>query len=279
MARLKVAASVQTWDSMEQLEPKVSRRTFAFRCLFWPQTTLRLDRFSDGAIFVHIGAQLSMYTPLGISAFTVLFASGCLGEITTSFPAGLEPLEEVTLSSPVDGPDGQGTGYPESVVTDRGGRSDYNWAMARGYVHSSVAQVLEALKDHHVVVDRREVNEWWVTPIEDSEYEINYVVGNRVKDIITVKFDIEWRAGVVERDMDQQPTVAVAVWKKVEGTKHIRRLEGSLLIRRVADGVTEVNMVEYLRAARGGAAPAENFLKDLYGSIVDRVHGRELQHR
>lgn len=205
---------------------------------------------------------------------TVLTAivAGCFGNEPTAFPPGLEPLEEVTVSppAPVDGDD-----YPEALELAKGEMGQYDWVQARGYVGAPIEVVYAAIRMPDVVVDHRAVARWSVELDTEPDYAHSFQMHNEVDDFITVEFDIAWRFGAVEGTEDA-PDVVAATWQKVYGTTFIDILRGSLLLHRVTDDVTEIEVVEHVRAASRGTDPIEAYVRDLFANTVEVSHGRPL---
>jgi len=211
------------------------------------------------------------YLPSGLALAAALML-GCFGNETTAFPEGLEPLEEATVELP-DPVDGQP--YPEELRTATGSLPMYGWVHARGYVHAPLADVFAAMRTPEACVDRNQVDRWTVTPDVEPEYDYSFRIHNEVDDIITVEFDITWRLGRVE-GTEAAPTLVAGTWQKTWGTTFISLLRGSIVGRRVTDDVSEVEIVEHIRAATGGVDPAEAYVRDLYANIVALSHGEPL---
>jgi hypothetical protein len=199
---------------------------------------------------------------------------GCFGRSPTPFPPGLEPLDETNQAPPVE-PDGADP-YPERIRFTMGKTRDYNWVHGRGLVKASVAQVAEALAVPDVVIDRRSVTEWSVTPDVEPGYRVSFGVHNIVRAFVTIEFDVTWREDVVEGTAES-PTIIAARWQKTDGSDAITLLRGSLVGRQIADGITEVEVIEHLQAyATGDAGPARTFLEDVHRNVLAHVHGAPL---
>ena len=214
-----------------------------------------------------------------ISTFRIVLATavlsivpGCFGNESTPFPPGLEPLEENTAEppTPVDG-----DMYPESLSIESGEKSRYDWVHARGYVDAPIEDVYAALRMPEVVADHRAVARHSVTLDTDPDYTHSFTLHNEVDDFITVEFDITWRLEAVEGTEDA-PDLVAARWQKTHGTTFIDVLEGSLLLHRVTDDVTEFDVVERVRAASRGTEPIVSYVNDLYRNVVEVSHGRPL---
>lgn len=212
---------------------------------------------------------------LTISACVLLLAGGLLGcdsDEATEFPDGLAPLEESTAPAP-DPIDGDP--FPEDVRFVVGTEDEYSWAHGRGFVHKPLSETWAAMRDPEVCVDRREVDEWSVENDIEKEYDFSYRIHNIVNDIITVEFDITWRQGVVEGDLDK-PELVGARFQKTFGTTFIELLSGSVVARAKDENTTELEFVEHLRATGKGSETVQSYLRDYFASIVAKAHGKPL---
>ena len=209
---------------------------------------------------------------IAVATAALSIASGCFGNESTPFPPGLEPLEEVTVEppAPVDG-----DMYPEMLRMESGDIGQYDWVQARGYIDAPIEDVYAALRMPEVVADHRAVSRHSVTLDTDPEYEHSFTLHNEVDEFITVEFDITWRLAAVEGTEEAPDTVA-ATWQKTYGTTFIDILRGSLLLHRVTDDVTEIEVAEHVRAASRGPEPLISYVNDLYQNLVEVSHGRPL---
>lgn len=204
-----------------------------------------------------------------------LVAAGCWGNEVTEFPTGLEPLDGANRATrPALLADGS---LPETMTFTRGETNDWEWVHGRGFVKAPLAETWKAFQDPLVVIDRRQVDEWTVDEDVEAGFDRSFVVHNRVFDFITVEFDMTWRQSVVEGDAESPEVVAMR-FQKTFGTVFIDILRGSVVLRAAPEdeGVTEVEFVEHIDAAQGGADRINKYLVDLHGSVVERAHGREL---
>jgi hypothetical protein len=197
---------------------------------------------------------------------------GCFGNESTPFPPGLEPLEEVTVEPPAPA---SGDMYPETLAMESGELSRYDWVQARGYIDAPIEDVYAALQMPEVVTDHRAVSRHSVTLDTEPEYEHSFTLHNEIDEFITVEFDIAWRIAAVEGTEDA-PDVVAATWQKTYGTTFIDLIRGSLLLHRVTDDVTELELVEHVRAASRGPEPLISYINDLYRNLVEVSHDRPL---
>jgi len=204
-----------------------------------------------------------------------IVATGCFSEEETAFPPGLEPLEENVAPAPE--PTATET-FPEELVTVRqiapvSPRTPS--VHARGFVRAPLVVVWEALRDPDVGADRRTFSEWSSTPDVEPGYDYSYVIHSVIENIIVVEYDVTWRHGVVEGTL-AAPTVASAVWQKTAGSTAISDLRGSVVLTQVSPGVTEVSIIEYLRAVASDHGNIESFLNDMFRELVALSHGEAL---
>lgn len=205
-------------------------------------------------------------------ASLLLLLAGCGRSGEVDFPARLAPLEDNTAPrpAPVDGDP-----YPEVLVVVSGGDADLWWAHARGFVQAPSGLVWEAARVPEVSVDRREVDEWTVTHDTVPEFDHSYTIHNVVRDVLTVEYDSTW-VHELQKGTDEAPERVVAQWDKTDGTPFIDLLAGSMVLTPVAPGVTEVELVQHLRASLRDDETIASYLRDLYADLVATVHGDPL---
>jgi len=213
------------------------------------------------------------------TTFTLVFlasiTSGCFGDEETPFPPGLEPLEENVAPAPEPR---DGEPFPEELVMVRefAPYTPRTHAIhARGYVHAPIADVWEALRDPDVGADRRVFSSWSTTPDVEPEYDYSYVIHSEITQVIVVEYDVTWRHGVVEGTLDA-PTLVSARYQKTSGSTAISDLQGSIQLTELESGVTEIAIVEYLRAVASDHGNIEAFLSDMFAELVILSHGGEL---
>lgn len=197
---------------------------------------------------------------------------GCNKSVGSGFPDGLGPLDDVNEAS---FPEGSGSEpHPEVLVTVTGATGDYEYVHGKAYVHGSLAQTWEALRDPSVCADRRAVSSWSVTEDVEEGYDYSYRIHNVVEDVITVDFDITWRHGASLGTIEAPEEVLVN-YKKTQGTSFIHLLAGSIVAYEVDDGVTALEIIEHLDAP-SGIDPAVQYVKDLHAETVLYVRGDPL---
>lgn len=180
------------------------------------------------------------------------------------------------MVAPVTPPAAQGGDmYPEAFTAIRGETDAFIWVHGAAYVHAPLSQVMAAMLDPVVVVDRRQVQEWTVTPNDEPMYPYSYLLHNTSHSIVTVQFDLAWRFGVLDGTA-AAPLTLEARYQKTYGTTFITLLAGSVVARAVTDNVTLLDMVRELKSAGSGADDMEQYLRDFTASVTARVHGQAL---
>ncbi len=211
--------------------------------------------------------------PLALAAAALSLGSGCLRDVVTPFPAGLEPLESCS-ATPLSATGGDDT--PQGFSTNSGEDDAWKWATGCGYLDADVSTVWLALQDADVVTDRRKVTEWSVTEDgHEPEYDVSFRVHLVIDDIITVEYDNDWRQGVWEGTIDDPISVA-GRFQKTDGLALIELLEGSMLLESTDDGGTAIDLVEHLDAPGYTAEELAVYLDDVYRSVLARVNDEPL---
>lgn len=193
--------------------------------------------------------------------------TACQKDVVTEFPDGLEPLEDTLL---VDAPEG----YAEEVNVASGEGDDYAWAHARGYLSAELDQAVDCMRQGEIMVDRRSVDEWTITDLDDPQYDFSVEIWNLVYDLVDVEFTNQWRQSVVE-DAEYGEVLAVR-WQKTEGSDFLPLLEGSMLFLPVDEGVLEVQIIEHLDALIDPEETAAQTIEDYYTELRAHVKGEDL---
>lgn len=200
-----------------------------------------------------------------------VLGSGCGRDNPAPAPDVLSPLEDNAAHAPV--PDGDDP-WPEVLSIVSGGDSELWWAHAVGFVKGTPEEVWTAARDPEVGVDRREVDAWTLTEVED-DFDASYIVHNTVNDVITVNYDLRWLHELQGAEPDD-PLRVVAVWEKTEGTSFIELLQGSIVLLPESPGVTRIELVEHLEAPLRDDQTLVSYLQDFHGSLVAAVRGDPL---
>jgi hypothetical protein len=166
---------------------------------------------------------------------------------------------------------------PEALGLVHGRSTDdtYWWVHARGYVKASIRKTWDAMRTRDACVDRRSVSEWMVTENVEPQYKESFRVHCIVHDAITIDFDNVWRQDVAAGTAES-PEVVIINWQKVEGSDVISLLRGSVLLTKLDDTTTQVEMIEHVQAFQGEWMPAESFLRDYFATTLALTKGQPL---
>ena len=190
----------------------------------------------------------------------LLLMLACIQEKSTAveFPTILEPLEDIVAPLP------DGDGYPELIEVRSEDSDEYASVHARGYLHLTLEEAWEALRDDLVYVNQRTVTRYTVEQPESQIYDYVFVVNNEVDDLVTVEFTNEWRHYGNLNDKSEVTDVIVR-WQKTDGTDFIQLIDGSVEIIPVdgEDSVVEIRIIEHLKATLDQEANAIEFVTDM----------------
>lgn len=193
-----------------------------------------------------------------------LWVLGCGGKADTTFPEGLDPLEENTAAWPSE--------VAEVLSTNIGAVDDYQWAHARGYIEADIGDVYPCLREDMVNADRREVASW--TRDEDVEegYEHSYRLNFLVENIIDLEFSDTWRHGSI-LDEEGAITELRARWKMTEANDFMFLKEGSIVSAAAEPGWTSLELIGHLDAVQGDEETMESYLIDFFNDAIACVDG------
>ena len=199
--------------------------------------------------------------------FWCVLVAACNGDKTdTSFPAGLDPLEENTASWP--------SSISESVETSIGEADDYHWAHARGYIEADINDVYPCLREEMVNADRREVASWTRDADVEADYEHSYRLNFLVENIIDLEFSDTWRHGSITDDSGTV-TELRARWKMTEANDFMYLKEGSIVSTIPEAGWTALEIAGHLSAAQRDAETMETYILDLYADLAACLDGTD----
>jgi len=197
----------------------------------------------------------------------VMLLVGCQDNISTPFPAGLEPIED----NPV--PVQQGGARTETLVTQAMDSGGVIHAYGRGYVLASPAQVWLASKMAEANVALCSTDAQMITPNDEPDYEFSFLVHYVVHNFVTVEWDDQWRFGTVE-GTPEAPTIAMSKHQKIAGSDFLTQSAGTAELTATDDpNVTELAFVEILEAAGGGDSDVIKGIQHHYDALVSVTHG------
>ncbi|HUQ01153.1 MAG TPA: hypothetical protein VM261_01600 [Kofleriaceae bacterium] len=197
-----------------------------------------------------------------------IVAAGCQDDVTTMFPAGLEPLEDNAAPEPPGGPSSE-----ELMLVSSDG--EHKWVHGRGFIQAPTAAVWSASKDPEGMANC-DTTSHTPTVGTEPEYEYGFEMHYYVDDVLNVEWDELWRYGTIEGVADA-PTFAIIRYQKVFGSDLITTLEGSaiFLATDVADR-TEVQFVEHLTALGGSIDNMKHSTQHRFDVLSAVVHGRDI---
>jgi hypothetical protein len=206
----------------------------------------------------------------GLVPVLLLVLAAAVARAAEKAPSDAAPqaLEQSKAEFP---PPARGDKHPEAINTTTVEGKDYATAYGSGYIHAPLAKVLEALKDAQVVIDRRRLDSWSFPP--GGTTASSFVVHNIVRNPALVEFDVKWTQAVVA-GTEAAPKTVIARGEKVSGSKYVTVLEDSIVAKAIDPKTTSFEFVRHLKAA--GQADPSVFVKDVFASIVAKVHGNKL---
>jgi len=207
--------------------------------------------------------------------------AGCGRNATEAFPLdlGFQPLESVS-SSVVPPPASGNELYPQEINVVAGPQSGHYTSFGRGYLHASLARVYEALHDPaasyiHNYNNAPRLENVPGNPFMGEEpfpvsFRVRYASPTGIPGYGDAKFDITYRAGPLE-GTEAAPTKIGERYQKTWGIQNIEVMSGSLVATEVAPGVTEVEMVAWLKATTQYQSDCDGTVRDLYGDLVTKL--------
>ncbi|MFK7931691.1 MAG: hypothetical protein AB8H79_26160 [Myxococcota bacterium] len=194
--------------------------------------------------------------------------AGCFGSTQTPFDEGVAPLEEMAVDAPED------LAERFNLRVEEG--DEHIWGHLRGYIHADLNTVWDAFKDDEVAVNRRRVASWTAELDVEPEYDFSMAIDQVVEDTITIEYTIVWRHGAAGGTA-QDPQKVSMRWQKTDGTSLIDKLAGSVALLPTDDpNITEVQMVEHLKAPLTGTEDVEGLLVDVFNDALLHAKGEPL---
>jgi len=215
---------------------------------------------------------LSRYPALALAAAALLAAS-CADNIKSDFPAGLAPLDAV---NPALFPDGGVDPYPERLGDFAfGSNGTVVLAYAKGYIKQPVTAVWAAGTDPQSAAENS-ITTCSIALDAETGYDFSWKFHNTKTDIITVWFDVTWRSGTLPWPTPaggpgSPPTVA---WRfqKTDGTAYIQVMAGSVKAYEVAPGVTGIEFIRHVDAARSPPDVVAGGIQNHYDNILAKLY-------
>lgn len=200
------------------------------------------------------------------AASALLVLAACQDSVTTPFPPGLEPFDDGEV--PGELPDER-----DEVLRVKSDRDDMIRVYGRGFIHAPPVVVWEQTKLPEAMVARCNTSEQTVTPDNEPEHELSFLVHYFVDDILDVEWDDQWRGDVIA-GVSAAPEHAMIKHQKIQGSDFISVSEGTIELRATEDpGVTELRFVEHLDAISGSVDDVAGKMRFNFDTLVSLAHG------
>ncbi len=190
-----------------------------------------------------------------------LALTGCQDDISTPFPAGLEPFEDNPLDARPDGP------FDEVLRTTS--RNDGQIQVyARGFVQVPFDTLWQAAQapDPNVAVCKTTSHSVMVG--NEPQYDYSFLVHYVVNDILTVEWDDQWRFGRIS------PELGMIKHQKIQGSDFVELSEGSIQVLATSDpDISELTFVEHLDAVMAETGDVLTAVQHNYDALVAVAHG------
>ena len=200
--------------------------------------------------------------------------AGCQDNITTAFPAGLEPLEDNPI--PVQ----QGGDKTETLRTMTSNEGGEIKIYGLGYVLAAPTDVWADTKSPDVNVAVCSTNEQMSTPNNDPAYEYSFIVHYVVNNILTVEWDDQWRWGTIQDGTGSGSDAAffgMIKHQKTMGSSFITLSEGTTEVTATDDpNATQLSIVEHLEAAGGSVDDVLTGVQHHFDAVVAVAHGNPI---
>lgn len=198
------------------------------------------------------------------AAVVLLALAGCQDDISTPFPAGLEPFEDNVVPALPDGP------FDEQLRT-ASRSNDYIRIYARGFVQVPVDAMWEAAQAPAPNASECKTSSHSVMVGNEPQYDFSFLIHYIVDDILTVEWDDQWRFGRISDEL------GMIKHQKVQGSDFITLSEGTIQVLATADpGVSELVFVEHLDAVMAEGGDVLLAVQHNYDALVAVAHGNPI---
>lgn len=164
--------------------------------------------------------------------------------------------------------------YPEGVNLSKGSTDDYQWGRGGGCLHRNIKDVWAASLNQPLMVwdgVDESTADLMPSPANVSRY---YLVHYKVKNFITVRWDMDWYHSV-QLGSAAEPERILVNYKKVNGTSHISYWEGNFILEKVNEEVTSFAMANQINASRNTEEDAEGAVRDVYNKLRTGAPARD----
>jgi hypothetical protein len=184
----------------------------------------------------------------------------CQDDITTPFPEGLEPFDDDAVARDLEPPSG------ETLVT-ASTDADFIRIYGRGFVLAPLEVVYASAHDPEVMVAACSTTSQTITPDNEPQYELSFLVHYFVNEIVNVEWDDQWRGGTIT------PELVVTKHQKTQGSDFITLSEGTVTLLATDDPeITEVQFVEHLDAVSATTDDVLEGVRHNYDALVASSH-------
>jgi hypothetical protein len=205
---------------------------------------------------------------LAIVAIVAFAIAGCQDDISTPFPAGLEPFDDDAEPAALDG-------TVVEQLTTRSVDSDFIRVYGRGFILVPPAEVYAAAHDPDAMIAVCSTTSQTVM-LDNEDYDLSFLVHYYVDDILDVEWDDQWRGDVVLGSLDA-PELVMIKHQKIQGSDFIALSEGSVQLFATDDpAVTELRFVEHLDALQAGEGDVIAGMQSNYDRLLALAHGDPL---
>ena len=135
--------------------------------------------------------------------------------------------------------------------------------------------VYDALRKPRVNANRRSLAGYTVDWDVEPEYTHSYVLHNRVEDLISFEFDVNWRHGALDGN-EASPGEVGTRWQKTDGSDVIELQRGSVYTWAYSDDITALEIVVHQRSMGDDGPILVDYLDDMYADILAASHGEPL---
>jgi len=189
---------------------------------------------------------------------------GCQDNVSTPFPAGLEPFEDIGVPARPDGP------FVETLRTESQGGDNIN-VHGRGFVLVDIETMWAAAQAPEPNLAVCKTSSQTVTVGNEPQYDYSFLVHYVVNDILTVEWDDQWRFGRITDDL------GMIKHQKVQGSDFITLSEGTIQVIATSDpGVSELLFVEHLDAIMANTGDVVAAMQHNYDALVAVAHGNPI---
>lgn len=194
---------------------------------------------------------------------------GCQSDISTPFPPGLTPFDDM---NPVPDP----TDLTSQTLVMQTDDTGYIHVYGKGFIQASPEALWAASKNPPVMYATCSTDEQDVTIEDEKDFEFAFQVHYTVTEIVTVDWHDEWRYGVID-GTDDAIVDTMIKHQKITGSSFIKRSEGTIQFAATANpDVTLVSFTEHLNAVSGSDGDVKNGMQHNFDALVATTHGQAI---